>query len=109
MNTQPKWLADIAYNFERGDTLEVWHEGKRFAIVRFPAHRYWSDRMNPNQYAPVSYFLHDKKSERPATALFTHEVHSGRLKKADMERMKRMVELSEEAGEKVLLSSGGNQ
>lgn len=101
-NDQPKWLAKVSWVFEKGDTLKIEISGKRFVILKFPGHKYWSDRLNPSAYAPVEYYLTDKKAKR-AEDLLRFCVHEGRLTKKVRARLKRMCELSNESNEMVII------
>src|SRR5690349_3822880 len=99
---QPEWLKAFSWNYAHGEQIQVWMDGKRFAILKSPGHN-WSDNSGTH-YGGVAYYLHDKtESKRARMGTLIHE---GRLKKDDIERLQQMCEASNFHDDMVILTKG---
>jgi hypothetical protein len=87
---QPDWLRRFSSGFEKGWKWTVYMENERFAIVRDPGGNFRNGQST--EYGGSSYFIVDKTLAYYRRLGQIEEVHAGRPKKADIEKMKALLQ-----------------
>lgn len=93
MDQRPQWLQRAGAGISRGETVVCEYEGKHHALVKFPGHTFWQDRMSGQGYTPTEHLV----IKKGASILRHIKLVEGRLTKAQKQDLINYVNMLDQS------------